>query len=165
MKGIPPAIILALSTAIAGAAWGHGGDSNKANNKPAQTAAETAFGKPGDPKRATRTIRIEGKDNMRYTPGVINVKQGETVRFVVKNAGKLMHETVLGTLPELKEHYELMKKFPDMEHDEPHMVHLKPGKTGEMFWQFTKSGEFYFACLMPGHFEAGMIGTIKVASR
>ena len=102
---------------------------------------------------------------MRYTPSAITVKQGETVRFVVKNAGKLMHETVLGTKAELNEHYELMKKFPEMEHDEPHMVHLKPGETGEMVWQFTKAGEFYFACLIPGHFEAGMFGTIKVVAK
>ena len=57
---------------------------------------------------------------------------------------------VLGTPEELKEHAELMKKFPEMEHDEPHMAHVKPGKSGEIVWQFTKAGEFQFACLHPG---------------
>jgi uncharacterized cupredoxin-like copper-binding protein len=99
---------------------------------------------------------------MRYTHATIEVKRGDTVRFVVKNAGKMMHETVIGTMAELQEHYELMKKFPDMEHDEPHMVHLRPGETGEMVWQFTKAGEFYFACLIPGHLEAGMVGRVTV---
>jgi uncharacterized cupredoxin-like copper-binding protein len=74
----------------------------------------------------------------------------------------MMHETVIGTMAELKQHYEWMKKFPDMEHDEPYMVHLKPGETGEMVWQFTNAGEFYFACLIPGHLEAGMLGKITV---
>jgi uncharacterized cupredoxin-like copper-binding protein len=161
-------IVLAVLLAVAApAAFAHGtGDDKKPARKASpETAEEKPFGRAGDPKQATRTIRIEGRDTMRYTPSAITVKQGETVRFVVKNAGKLMHETVIGTKAELDEHYELMKKFPDMEHDEPHMVHLRPGETGEMFWQFTRAGEFYFACLIPGHYEAGMFGTIKVVAR
>jgi uncharacterized cupredoxin-like copper-binding protein len=158
-------LLLFLAT-VPFVAYGHGESHAKRQaQKRSAPVEEKAFGREGDPKQATRTIRIEGRDTMRYTPSAITVKQGETVRFVVKNAGKLMHESVLGTKAELNEHYELMKKFPDMEHDEPHMVHLKPGETGEMFWQFTKAGEFYFACLVPGHYEAGMFGTIKVVAR
>lgn len=67
---------------------------------------------------------------------------------------------VLGTAEELKKHAELMKKFPGMEHEEPHMTH-KPGKSGEI-WQFTQAGEFQFACLIPGHFEADMVGKVTV---
>jgi uncharacterized cupredoxin-like copper-binding protein len=139
----------------------HAESGGKRKNK-ATAYEEKAFGRPGERAHVTRTVRIAGTDDMRYTPARIRVKQGETVRFVVRNGGKILHETVLGTKPELQEHYALMKKFPDMEHDEPHMVHLKPGQTGEMIWQFTKAGEFYFACLMPGHFDAGMMGTISV---
>jgi uncharacterized cupredoxin-like copper-binding protein len=148
-------------------AYGHGGENHAKRQAPKRGAPveEKTFGREGDPKNVTRTVRIEGRDTMRYTPSRITVKQGETVRFVVRNGGKLMHETVLGTKEELSEHYELMKKFPDMEHDEPHMVHLKPGETGEMFWQFTRAGEFYFACLIPGHYEAGMFGTIAVTAK
>ncbi len=69
---------------------------------------------------------------------------------------------VLGTMDELKKHAEMMKKHPDMEHDEPHMAHVGPGKTGEMGWRFTRAGTFYFGCLIPGHFEAGMIGKVVV---
>jgi uncharacterized cupredoxin-like copper-binding protein len=159
------AVLLAAMLAASPAALGHG-ESTHAKKSPKKTAPaaaeEKAFGRPGDPKKATRTIRIQGTDNMRYTPATIEVKRGDTVRFVVKNAGKMMHETVIGTMAELQEHYELMKKFPDMEHDEPHMVHLRPGETGEMVWQFTKAGEFFFACLIPGHLEAGMLGKITV---
>lgn len=149
-----PATTLAHGSAHAG---------TKAKKQEGEIAyEEKAFGRPGEPKRVTRTVHIVGTDDMRYSPALIRVRQGETVRFVVRNAGKILHETVLGTKPELEEHYELMKKFPDMEHDEPHMVHLKPGETGEMVWQFTRAGEFYFACLMPGHYDKGMIGKIVV---
>jgi uncharacterized cupredoxin-like copper-binding protein len=160
-RTVAVAAVLALG---AGTAWSHGAAPSK---KQASAAAleEKAFGRPGDAKKATRTVRIVGTDDMRYTPAELRVKQGDTVRVVVHNGGKLMHETVLGTRPELEEHYELMKKFPDTEHDEPHMVHLEPGETGEMIWQFTKAGEFYFACLMPGHYDSGMIGKVTVEAR
>ena len=162
-----PIVLAALLAAVAPAAFAHGTSHDKkaARKESPKVVEEKPFGRAGDPRNATRTIRIEGKDTMRYTPSQITVKQGETVRFVVRNGGKKLHETVLGTKAELNEHYELMKKFPEMEHDEPHMVHLKPGETGEMFWQFIKAGEFYFACLIPGHYEAGMFGTIKVVAR
>lgn len=125
----------------------------------------TAIGKPGVASKATRTITVEMSDIMRYTPSDIQVKQGETVRFVIKNLGKLKHELSLGTEKELLEHLEQMKKFPDMEHDEPSKVTLAPGKQGEIVWQFTKAGTVNFACLMPGHYEAGMKGAVKVSKK
>lgn len=123
---------------------------------------EKAFGIAADPKRAKRSMTVEMSDAMRFTPAEIKIKRGETVKFIIKNQGKLMHEMVLGTLVELKAHGEMMKKFPGMEHDEPYMAHVAPGKSGEMGWQFTQAGEFYYACLLPGHFEAGMVGKIIV---
>ena len=126
---------------------------------------ETAIGIPGVATKASRTITIEMSDNMRYTPSNIQVKQGETVRFVVKNVGQVKHELSLGTEKELLEHLEQMKKFPDMEHDEPGKVTLQPGKQGEIVWQFTKAGGVNFACLMPGHYEAGMKGTVQVGKK
>jgi uncharacterized cupredoxin-like copper-binding protein len=119
--------------------------------------------KPGVAAKASRTITIEMSDNMRYTPSNIQVKQGETVRFIVKNVGQVKHELSLGTEKELLEHLEQMKKFPDMEHDEPGKVTLQPGKQGEIVWQFTKAGGVNFACLMPGHYEAGMKGLFRSA--
>lgn len=123
---------------------------------------ELAFGKQGDTKKVTRTIAIDMNDMMRFNPAEINIKQGETIKFVVKNSGKMMHELVLGTMEELKEHGEMMKKHPGMEHDEPYMSHVSPGKTQTLVWHFTRAGEFYFACLIAGHFEAGMLGKINV---
>ena len=141
----------------------HGGEKHD-NTKAAASISteETAFGKQGDPKKVTRTIIIDMNDMMRFNPAEITVKQGETVRFVVKNSGKIMHELVLGTMAELKEHGEMMKQHPDMEHDEPYMAHVAPGKKEQLVWQFTKPGEFHYACLIPGHFEAGMVGKLKV---
>jgi uncharacterized cupredoxin-like copper-binding protein len=69
---------------------------------------------------------------------------------------------VIGTPKELQEHAEMMRKHPNMEHDEPYMAHVSPGKTGDIVWTFNREGDFEFACLLPGHFEAGMRGTIRV---
>lgn len=147
-------------------AWAHGDTHGKKNANPAaQISEEKSFGKAGDPKKIVRTIKVDMSDKMRFTPAALTIKQGETVKFIVTNSGKTMHEFVLGTLPELKEHADLMKKFPNMEHDEPYMAHVSPGKTETIVWQFSKGGEFHFGCLLPGHFEAGMVGKINVTQR
>ncbi len=132
------------------------------SHKDAGRGHAAALGKPADLKHATRTMEIVMGDSMRYEPQRIAIKQGETIRFVVRNDGKAKHEMVLGTMAELKKHAALMLKFPEMEHDDPNAVSVEPGKTGEFAWAFTKVGTFDFACLEPGHFEAGMKGRIKV---
>ena len=121
-----------------------------------------ALGKPGDPARVDRTIEIATSDDMRFSPSEIRVKRGQTIRFKVVNGGQMKHEMVLGTLAELKAHAALMRKFPEMEHDDPNAVTVEPGKAGELVWLFTRTGNFDFACLVPGHFEAGMRGRIRV---
>jgi uncharacterized cupredoxin-like copper-binding protein len=73
-----------------------------------------------------------------------------------------LHELVLGTPEELKAHAELMRKHPGMEHDEPDMAHVRAGKRGQIVWNFNRPGTFQYACLIPGHFEAGMVGTLVV---
>jgi uncharacterized cupredoxin-like copper-binding protein len=154
---------LMLALALPALALGHG-DAHKGAGK-SQPMVETEFGRTGDPKKATRTIRVDMSDKMRFTPEAIEVKQGDTVRFVVRNAGRTMHEMVIGTMKELQDHAEAMKKHPGMEHDEPFMAHVAPGRTEEIVWRFTKPGEFHYGCLIPGHFEAGMVGRIKVVSK
>ncbi len=116
-------------------------------------------------KAATRTIEIRMSDQMRYTPDRIEVREGETVRLVHRNGGKLLHEFVLGTAEELAAHAELMKKFPNMEHDEPYMAHVPAGTHSAIVWTFNRPGEFEFACLLPGHYEAGMVGKVIVKPR
>lgn len=144
------ALFAAAATAAGTHAGGHGHD-------------DSAIGQPGQAIKVTRTIQVDMADTMRYTPANITVKQGETIRFVVKNSGQVEHEFVLGTEKELKAHFEVMKKFEDMEHADPNMVTVAPGQTGEVIWQFTKAGPVDFACLHPGHYDAGMKGVITVA--
>jgi uncharacterized cupredoxin-like copper-binding protein len=154
-------LIAALSS---GVAYGHGASHAKkpAKKSTATKSEETDFGRPGDAKKASRTIAVGMDDSMHFTPGDIRVRQGETLKFVVGNNGKIMHEMVVGTLKELKEHAELMKKHPGMEHEAPYMAHVAPGKKETIVWQFTKVGEFHYACLIAGHLEAGMIAKIIV---
>jgi uncharacterized cupredoxin-like copper-binding protein len=153
----------ALAIALASTAtWAHGDERHADRAFDASQVEQTAFGREGDPTQVTRTIRIDMVDAMRFKPSAITVKRGETVRFTAANKGRVLHEMVLGTSEELQKHAELMKKFPEMEHEAPHMVHVKPGKRGDIVWQFTEAGRFEFACLIPGHFEAGMVGNVTV---
>jgi len=123
-----------------------------------------SIGAPGDARRVTRTVEITAADDLRFHPAKIAVKRGETVRLVVRNAGKIDHELVLGTAEELAEHAALMRKFPGMEHDEPNQMRVGPGETREIVWRFPRSGTVDFACLIPGHFDAGMKGKIKIGA-
>lgn len=126
---------------------------------------ESAISQPGDAAKVDRTITIDMSDKMRFTPSNIQVRKGETVRLIVRNQGKVRHELSLGTQKDLLTHLEAMKKYPDMEHDEPNSVSLDPGKQGEIVWQFTRAGTVHFACLIPGHYEAGMKGAVRVGSK
>ena len=157
---LPLAAALAFSSTLALA---HGDEEHAASRKyDASKVAPTDFGQEGNPKKVKRSIKVDMTDNMRFTPADVTVKRGDTVKFVVHNDGKVLHEMVLGTKQAIKEHAELMKKFPEMEHADANMAHVKPGNAGEIVWQFTKAGEFQFACLQPGHFEAGMVGKVTV---
>ena len=154
--------VTAAALAASGIAHAHGEKPHAAKGIDYSKAEQHSFGRAADPKKAKRTVRVEMVDQMRFLPAEITVKRGEVVRFVPVNKGQVLHEMVLGTMDDLKKHAELMRKHPGMEHDEPHMAHVAPGKQGEMGWQFTKAGEFYYGCLIPGHFEAGMIGKVVV---
>jgi uncharacterized cupredoxin-like copper-binding protein len=120
------------------------------------------IGVPGKTADINRTIQVTMLDSMRFTPSSVVVKEGETIRFVVTNAGKLKHEFVLGTDKELAAHAQMMKKFPDMQHSDPNMITLAAGQTGEVVWRFSTPGKVTFACLQVGHYDAGMKGTVDV---
>jgi uncharacterized cupredoxin-like copper-binding protein len=154
MKGLIAVCSIALTLSSA-QGHAHGDDKHHARH-------DDTFGKPGDPAKVSRTVEVDMADTMRFTPAHVTVKKGETMRFVVKNSGKVKHEMVLGTAKELREHAALMRKFPEMEHEDPNQISLEAGKTGDLVWQFTRAGTFDFACLQPGHFEAGMRGKIAV---
>ena len=147
---------------LSSVAFAHG-DNDHGKAGASREVHASALGKPGDPKKVSRTVEITMSDAMRLTPASVAAKRNETIRFVLKNEGKLKHEMVLGTIKELKEHAALMLKFPEMEHADPNQASVEPGKTGELIWQFTKAGTFDFACLQAGHYEAGMKGQVIVA--
>ena len=119
-------------------------------------------GMAGDSAKVSRTIAVEMDDTMRFTPGDVSVKAGETVRFFIVNKGKVPHEMVIGTPEEITEHAEMMKKMPGMAHKEANQITLAPGQRGGIVWQFGKAGTVTYACLVPGHTEAGMVGTVEV---
>ena len=154
--------VIAISMTLTSPAWPHSDEEDAEAIDYSHAEEELAFGKASDPAMAAQTIEIEMSDMMRFTPEEITINKGDTVRFGVKNNGQLLHEMVLGTLDDLHEHAALMLKFPGMEHSEPHMAHVDVGQAKEMGWQFTNAGEFFYGCLQPGHFDAGMKGRIIV---
>jgi uncharacterized cupredoxin-like copper-binding protein len=162
MKRLIIASAIAVSLVSAAGTMARGDEDHGMKKEQPADGHAAALGKPGDPGKVTRTIMVEMDDAMRFRPDRIRVKRGETIRFIVRNTGKVKHEMVLGTIKELKEHAELMRKFPEMEHDDPNQVSVDPGMTGELVWQFTRTGAFDFACLEPGHLEAGMVGKVRV---
>ena len=145
---------------VATNAMGHGDEYGKASGPVVKE--QKPWGIAAEPQAGLRAIHVSMNDRMRFVPDSIAVKAGETVRLVVKNDGRQTHEFVIGTKKELDEHATLMKKFPNMQHEEPYMVHVAPGKTGEIVWTFNRPGEFDFGCLIAGHYDAGMVGKIRV---
>lgn len=122
----------------------------------------TAIGEPGQDAQATRTVDVDMRDTMRFSPATLTVKRGDTVRFVVTNSGKVRHELTLGTAASLAEHAKMMQQMPGMTHAEANAVTVDPGQRKTLVWHFTQAGTVEFACLEPGHFEAGMRGVINV---
>ena len=156
--------VLAALLALPAAALAHGTADHPNKSSAPISTEEHPFGVEGDPKKVSRTVKITMDDTMHYSQSQIRVAQGETITFAVINKGKLMHELVLGTEDELKQHAELMRKNPGMEHEEPYMAHVKPGTTERITWKFTRPGTFLYGCLVAGHFETGMKGTVVVTA-
>ena len=164
MKYRPTLLAMSL-IGLGSAAFAHGDDNHHVPaGAPVEQGHASAIGRPGDPKKVSRTVDITMSDTMRFSPASVSVKRNETIRFVLKNEGKLKHEMVLGTIRELKAHAALMLRFPGMEHVDPNQASVEAGQTGELVWQFTKAGTFDFACLQAGHYEAGMRGKVVVAA-
>jgi uncharacterized cupredoxin-like copper-binding protein len=140
------------------------GEKTHAKKAAAVKKEQKDWGIAGDAKDVKRTIDCKMLDTMRFSPDRIEARLGETLRFTATNNGRVLHEFVIGTKAENAAHYELMKKFPNMEHDEPWMAHVAAGGKSEIIWKFNRPGEFEFACLIAGHYEAGMVGKVIVSA-
>ena len=168
MLGILPAVVLAGGDHVGSHAMSSAHDMEQMEHDHMdwtthqEHESEAEAGRPGDPDRVVRTIEVTMNDTMRFDPAEMKFKAGETVRFVVRNAGRIRHEMVVGSEEELKEHAKIMRANPTMQHADSNMISLAPGKQDELVWQFDRSGTFEFACLVPGHLEAGMTGRIEV---
>lgn len=156
------ALLFALSSPI----FAHGTKKHNETETEAnavEDAEQMPWGIAGSSDKIDRTVDVSMLDKMRFDPSVLNVKLGETIKFVVRNDGAVMHEFVLGTQETNDTHAALMVKFPGMEHDAPYMAHVEPGKVGEIVWTFNEPGDFKFACLIAGHYQAGMVGAVSVS--
>jgi uncharacterized cupredoxin-like copper-binding protein len=140
---------------------GHAGHEEQALHSPGMSHG-TQVGREGRPQDVTRTFMIEMHDQNRFSPNRVELQAGETVRFFLRNAGQRDHEFVIGTQQELREHAKMMQTHPQMVHKDPNMMRLKPRQRGGIVWHFDQPGTYYFGCLEPGHFEAGMVGIIVV---
>lgn len=154
-------IALVATVLLSAAAWAREGPAGHGHGHDEAFSA----GEPGDAKKPARIVQVtmgEMDGKMMFMPAKVEVKKGEQVKFVLRNNGELDHEFILATTAENLKHGEATKKNPDMEHDDPNGKRLAPKKTDEIVWKFTKAGEFEYSCLIPGHREAGMVGTIVV---
>lgn len=141
----------------------HGKETHQAG-KALPVFEQTDWGIAGLPDHAHRTVELTLTDDMRILPEHLEVQEGETVHLKISNAGSMLHEWVLGTTKALDDHAKLMMKFPNMEHSEPYMAHVPAGESADLYWTFNRSGDFGFACLIAGHYQAGMKGTLTVSS-
>ena len=156
-------IAMAAATLLWANAWAGEGPAGHSHGH--DHGESFSAGEPGNPKKPSKIVQVtmgETDGKMLFIPARLEVRKGDQVKFVLRNNGELEHEFVLASTADNLEHAEEMKKHPDMAHEEPNGRQLAPKKTGEIVWKFTKAGEFEYACLIPGHREAGMTGTIVV---
>jgi uncharacterized cupredoxin-like copper-binding protein len=131
----------------------------------AHDAPQGAAGRPGDPGAPARTVEVTASETdgrMSFSPALVVVAKGEQVRFTIRNTGALAHEFVLGTKADNAAHARMMAAMPEMKHDDANAVTIAPGRSESLLWRFTKAGTVEFACLIPGHYEAGMRGAVTV---
>lgn len=124
-----------------------------------------AAGEPGntsEPFRVVQMTMTEKDGKMFYSPTEVDVKKGEQIKFVIENAGTVRHEFHLASVEENAHHRREMEKNPEMIHDDPNAQTVEAGKQATILWKFSKPGVFEFACLQPGHYDAGMHGKVVV---
>lgn len=121
-------------------------------------------GRPGNAADADTTIRVTASDSLRFDPPTLEVNKGDTVTFVVENAGADEHEFVLGDAQYHEEHAQEMGAGHGHMTASDNAIELDPGETEKLTWTFTEPGWVLFGCHEDGHYEGGMVGTIDVTT-
>ncbi len=172
-------------SAVAGGSGSHEHNEHRSANEPEPESAhghhqhKLEWGEPGRAGEVIRTIEVTMGD-IYFKPEKIQAGEGETIRFIVRNVGNLVHEFNIGTNHMHQEHREEMvnmlkmgmmtataidhdkMEHGDMKHDDANSVLVEPGKSAELIWRFTEVRDLEFACNVPGHYEAGMVGVLSV---
>jgi uncharacterized cupredoxin-like copper-binding protein len=158
---------LGCASAFADQSHGHKPQAHKEEGHPHSGGghAGSPAGTPGKASKVSRTIHVRMLDSMRFEPASFEVKSGETIKFIVTNAGQLQHEFGIGSAEEQKAHAEMMLADPEMKHDDGTVIVVAPGKAGTLIWRFGKAGEYESGCQVPGHYPAGMKARIAVSKR
>ena len=159
---LTPLLVMMMGATAAQAVLSH--QPAKATSAMAAATQETEYGMPGNAKDARRIVEIRLLDTMRIEPARLRVTQGQTVRLRIRNSGVVPHEFVLGTEKEIAEHRDMMRTMPTMKSADANAASVAPGGTAELVWRFSRPGMFLYACLIPGHWEAGMQGTVTVTA-
>ena len=165
-------LALPVAGAVAGGdhEGGHGhGEAGGHDDGHAHGHAQFEFGHPAPAAEADRSIEIVARDDMSFEPESVRIERGQTVRFVVRNAGELQHSFTLGDRRYHRRHDREMQDMPADEiahhmQDSPNGMVIQPGKTGTLTWHFERAGDIRFACHIPGHYPAGMWGEIETST-
>jgi len=166
-KARTPVLILAALALILAACDGTAvvGAETRTDEPVDSAVEEFTFGSPAEASDADRTIEVETTDDFTFGPEEIMVSAGETITFLVTNTGNIPHDFTLGDQETQDEHEAAMAEMMssgEMGHDEVNAVALEPGEQKELTWYFSEAGTFLVGCHQPGHYAAGMVGTVNV---
>jgi uncharacterized cupredoxin-like copper-binding protein len=119
------------------------------------------FGHRGRMSEVARTVTVVMQGSQ-FVPATIDIKRGETIRFLIINRDPIAHEFVLGDAAEQAAHEKEMASMPGMSMTDPNGVTAAAGKTATLIWTFTQVGKLQYACHLPGHYENGMFGQLNI---
>ena len=142
------------------------------------------IGSKGDETDVTRVIKVVMYDNY-YEPSSFQIKEGETIKFEVENAGMLVHEfNIANKMMHMKHQPEMMKMVENeilladsidkekmkkmakmdkaMGHSHSNSVLLAPKEKEDIIWKFDNAVNIEVACNVPGHYQVGMIAKVDI---
>jgi plastocyanin len=124
------------------------GTSGTGETSPGPGEAGFVAGTPGAP----RVVHILALPSLRFSPATVRVQAGETIEFQVTTVGPTVHEFMVGPAAAVAAD----------EEGTPEIADIAMMETRSLTYTFDGSGPYAFACHAPGHYEAGMTGTIVI---